>query len=87
MPGHAPDRVTGVPTPGKQRLAAGGLREHSSDPFPHGFEGAFVVHLEGWASHPDLARIRSLGSSEKPVYIPTQESRQLVFILGGVAAT
>src|SRR5207248_5901753 len=78
MPGHAPDRVTGVPTPGDQRLAAGGLREHSSDPFPHGFEGAFVVHLEGWASHPDLARICSLGFDDVVPYavsVSTSTSR------------
>src|SRR5947208_15241798 len=71
MPGHAPDRVTGVPTPGNKRRAAGGLREHSSDLFPPRFEGAFVVHLEGRASQLDLARTCSLGLDDVVPYAIT----------------
>src|SRR5258708_20928482 len=61
MPHHAPDRVAGVPSPSNQGLAAGWLQEHGSDLFPHGFEGALVVHIERWVSHPDFARIRPFG--------------------------
>src|SRR5947209_4458890 len=69
MPGHAPERVAGVPSSSNQRLAARWLGEHGYDLAPHGCEGSLVVHVEGFVSHPDLASIRSFGFDDVVPYL------------------
>src|ERR1700736_4969559 len=80
MPGHATDRVAGVPSTRNQRFAGRGLREYGCDLFSHSFESVRVVHLERLVPYPDLARISPFGFDDvTPDLVPVATSTTRTF--------